>query len=65
MDKAGHWLGSVRTGDTSIGPAETTYVVAEAGVNHNGDLALAMVVAVGVRAITVAGSDVLFPSTCR
>ena len=31
----------VRIGDRRIGPNEPCYIIAEAGINHNGDLALA------------------------
>src|SRR4029453_16202246 len=31
----------VRIGDRRIGPNEPCYIIAEAGINHNGDLAIA------------------------
>jgi N-acetylneuraminate synthase len=33
--------GSVRIGDRLVGPAQPCYVIAEIGINHNGDVALA------------------------
>lgn len=36
------WPGSVRIGHTTIGGESPTYIIAEAGVNHNGDLSLAL-----------------------
>lgn len=45
---------SVRIGDRDVGPGEPTYVVAEIGINHNGDLDLARRL---ISAAVVAGCD--------
>jgi sialic acid synthase SpsE len=34
--------GVVRIGDRDVGPGRPCFVIAEAGVNHNGDLDLAL-----------------------
>lgn len=34
-------VSAVRIGDRNVGPGEVCYIIAEAGVNHNGDLKLA------------------------
>jgi len=36
--KRGHEIGPVRIGDALVGPGQRVYVIAEAGVNHNGDV---------------------------
>ena len=44
----------VRIGGATVGAGSPTYIVAEAGVNHNGDLAIAMAL---VEAAAAAGAD--------
>lgn len=44
----------IRIGDRRIGPNEPCYVIAEAGINHNGDLAMAKAL---VDAAIAAGAD--------
>jgi len=48
------WNDEVRIGGATVGPQRPTFVIAEAGVNHNGDLALAMAM---VEAAAAAGAD--------
>lgn len=51
---AGRAVAPMRVGDREIGPGQSCYVIAEAGVNHNGDLARARGL---VAAAAAAGAD--------
>jgi len=54
MTGAHRWTDEVRIGGTPVGPRRPTFIIAEAGVNHNGDLAVAMAM---VEAAAAAGAD--------
>jgi len=57
----------ITIGDRAVGPGEPTYVIAEAGSNHNGDLGTAKAlidVAVEAGADAVK-SHILLPTLCN
>lgn len=54
MSGAHRWTDEVSIGPHVVGPDRPTFIIAEAGVNHNGDLAVAMAM---VEAAAAAGAD--------
>ena len=57
----------ITIGDRAVGPGEPTYVIAEAGSNHNGDLATAKAL---IDVAAEAGADavklhILLPTLCN
>ncbi len=54
LSSASHALAPLRIGDREVGLGQPSYVVAEIGINHNGDMALARD---GIAAAKEAGAD--------